>query len=309
MEKAGTKTVARELYQRRKTAVKMEQFCLTHERERQRRQQAMLFANVAERYLAWAAEHRPRSLRFRRICIANLLPTFGQKPLAAIGRSDIERYFRQRLQGGVTPATVNRDREVLSHLFSMAQRWKLIEHNPVSGTDRYTEHNENPRPLTREEEAQLFAVLPERYHAIVTLALHTGLRLNELRTQRWEHVDLAAGTLRVTMPKSKKHEVLPLNAAAFALLAGLPQQSEVLFPDMPRNMSSNFVYHVRKAGMDDITFHCLRDTYISRLAPHVSVPTLMQLARHRSLVTTQRYLKIDDAHLRDAVEKLVPMEP
>jgi integrase len=55
-----------------------------------------------------------------------------------------------------------------------------------------------------------------------------------------------------------------------------------------------------------VTFHCLRDTYISRLAPHVSVPTLMRLARHRSLSTTQRYLKFDEDHLREAVERIVP---
>jgi hypothetical protein len=39
------------------------------------------------------------------------------------------------------------------------------------------------------------------------------------------------------------------------------------------------------------------------------VPTLMRLARHRSFVTTQRYLKLDEAHLRDAVVKLLPAEP
>jgi integrase len=55
-----------------------------------------------------------------------------------------------------------------------------------------------------EEEAQLFAVLPGHYHAVVTLALHTGLRLGERRTQTWRDVDLATGTLRVTWPESKK---------------------------------------------------------------------------------------------------------
>jgi len=55
----------------------------------------------------------------------------------------------------------------------------------------------------------------------------------------------------------------------------------------------------------DITFHCLRDTFVSRLATRVSAPTLMTLARHRNFSTTQRYLKVSDRHLRDAVEGLI----
>src|SRR5437870_11481482 len=189
-EKIGPKSLARMMYEKRRVAVKVERYCLTEDRERQRRAQAVLFANVAERYLAWATEHRPRSLRFRTICVNNLLPTFGPKSLSTISRSDVERYLRRRLQSGVTPGTVNRDREVLSHLFSMAMRWGLVERNPVTGTNRYTEHSENPRPLTHEEETRLMAILPERYKPIVTLAINTGLRLNELVTQRWADVDL-----------------------------------------------------------------------------------------------------------------------
>lgn len=49
---------------------------------------------------------------------------------------------------------------------------------------------------------------------------------------------------------------------------------------------------------------CLRGTYISRLAPHVSTPTLMALARHRDYRTTRRYVQVDGSHLRAAVERL-----
>lgn len=60
-----------------------------------------------------------------------------------------------------------------------------------------------------------------------------------------------------------------------------------------------------KAGLPgEITFHCLRDTYISRLAEHVTTPTLMALARHRDYRTTRRYVQVDGAHLRAAVERL-----
>jgi integrase len=180
-----------------------------------------------------------------------------------------------------------------------------VAHNPVKATDRLPVRNEHPRPLTPDEEARLFAAVPTHYHPWMMLALHTGLRLGELRAQRWEDVDLAGSTLEVTQPKSGKREVLPLNDVAFSVLAGLPQTSERVFPGIPVKLISLFCRYVRKATLPtDIHFHCLRDTYISRLAPHCTVPTLMALARHRNYQTTQRYLKIDDQRLRDVVQVL-----
>jgi integrase len=74
---------------------------------------------------------------------------------------------------------------------------------------------------------------------------------------------------------------------------------------MPKRLSDTFVHYCRKAGLDDVSFHDLRDTFISRVAEHCNVPTLMRLARHRNYQTTQRYLKLDDQHLRHIVEQLV----
>ena len=81
--------------------------------------------------------------------------------------------------------------------------------------------------------------------------------------------------------------------------------ADVIFPDMPASMSTMFKRLAKKAGLPaDITFYCLRDTYISRLAPYCTGPILMALARHQQFRSTQRYLKIEDRHLRQAVERL-----
>jgi integrase len=304
MEKVGPKSLARTLYQQRKVAVKTDRFCLMHAREAQRRAQEGVFSAVVVRYLAWSHEQRPRSIGFRKTALKHLCGYFGDTPLQDITRTDVERYQRTRQRADLTPATINRERSVLSHLFTMAQRWGLVEPHPVRGTARYAEENESPRPISPEEEARLFAALPAHYHPIITLALRTGLRLGELRAQLWRDVDLTTGTLRVTRPKSKRIEVLPLNATTFALLAALPQKGATLFPDMPSKMSDNFIKHAKKAGRTDVTFHCLRDTFISRLTPHCTTPTLMALARRRDYRTTWRYVQVDGEHLRQTVERI-----
>ena len=124
--------------------------------------------------------------------------------------------------------------------------------------------------------------------------------------QTWRDVDLPTGSLAVGRPKSKQHETIPLNSTAFSLLAELKQEGPLLFPRLPKRMSDLFIRYVKKAGLKDVTFHCLRDTYISRLAPYCSTPTLMALARHRDYRTTRRYVRVDGDHLRQAVENLVP---
>ena len=305
-EKIGPKSLARMVYHKRKVAVKTEEYCLTQDREKQRRAQPALFRDVARRYLTWSKDCRPRSYSFRKTALVHLVGVFDITPLQEITRAKVEAYQRRRQQDGVRPGTVNRERSVLSHLFTRAQAWGLVEHNPVRGTDRFEEGNERPRPISQEEEFRLFAVIPEHYKPVVTLALNTGLRLGELRTQTWRDVDLATSTLRVTRPKSKKQEVLPLNSTAFAVLAALPQESPLLFPHLPKKLSDLFIKYVRKAGLENVTFHCLRDTYISRLAPHCTTPTLMALARHRDYRTTRRYVQVDGDHLRQTVERLVP---
>lgn len=305
MEKIGPKSLAREVYQQRRVAVKTEDFCLEQERERRRREQWELFRDVSQRYLDWSKEHKPRSYQFRVSALKHLVANFGAKSLSEIARSDVEAYLVRRQRDGARPGTINRERSVLSHLYNKAQDWELVQANPVSRTQKLPEDNENPRPIKPEEEAQLFAMLPEHYKPFVTLALHTRLRLGELRAQAWQDVDLVSGTLTVTQPKSGKREAIPLNSVAFAVLAELEQEGPLLFPNLPKKLSDLFIRYTRKAGLTGVTFHCLRDTYISRLASGNSTPVLMALARHRDYRTTRRYVQVDGAHLREAVETLV----
>ncbi len=302
-EKIGPKSLALTEYQKRKVAVKTQGYCLTQARQ----DRPTLFSVAEDKYLAWARKERPRSVTFRETALVHLTARFGTKTLNAITRADVEAYLTSRRDEGAAPATVNRERSVLSHMFSKALTWGLAKGNPVTGTERQKEANEKPRPLSPDEEARLFAVLPAHYKPFVTLALHTGLRLGELRHQAWRDVDLPGGTLRVTQPKSGKPETLPLNATARAVLAGLERTSPLVFPALPKKLTDLFKRYVEKAKLPkEITFHCLRDTYISRLAAHVSTPTLMTLARHRDYRTTRRYVQVDGKHLRDAVECLNP---
>lgn len=304
-EKIGTaKGIARDFYAKRKLQVKTEGYCLTEAKGQQAREKPTLFRDVAKRYLLWAEQERPRSLVFRQCAMKHLLAAFGSRPLSEIDAEAMESYIAVRRAEGAAPATINRERTVIGHTFKKAATWKLTQVNPIAGTDPLEEPEGKPRPITPDEEARLFSVLPMRYHPFTRLAIHTGLRLGELRSQAWKDIDLEQRKLTVTRPKSKKLERLPLNAVARAVLVSLERTGPVVFPGIPKRFSDRFVVYAKRAGLPDVTFHCLRDSFISRIAPLVSAAVLMQLARHRDLRTTRRYLGFEDAALMAAVEKL-----
>lgn len=303
-QKIGPKGLAKAEYQRRKVAVRTGDYCLTRAQAARRENRPTLLADAASRYLAWAKQEYPRSYTFREKALKHLVGAFSSKALEEISTSDVEEYQISRHDEGAAPGTVNRERAVLSHLFKKAVSWKLAKENPVLGTSKLEEPEGKPRPLTSDEEARLFTVLPYHYKPVVTLALHTGLRLGELRAQRWADVDLPAGVLTISRPKSRKPESLPLNQTARGVLAALERTDPLIFPALPKKLSDLFIRYARKAGLRDMTFHCLRDTFISRLAPHVTTPTLMALARHRDYRTTRRYVQVDGDYLRAAVERI-----
>lgn len=115
---------------------------------------------------------------------ARPLKTFFEgKRLRDITPMEIEKYKQQRLNTTTlhkrkrSPATVNRELQVLSKVFSMAYDNGLVETNPMRRVHRLREALARERYLSDEEEKRLFAILVGRrahVRSIVVVALHTG---------------------------------------------------------------------------------------------------------------------------------------
>jgi integrase len=67
------------------------------------------------------------------------------------------------------------------------------------------ESNHIGRALTEEEEARLLSACESNalLRTVVSLALHTTLRKNEIRTLRWSQIDLVGRTLTVGRTKTE----------------------------------------------------------------------------------------------------------
>jgi hypothetical protein len=168
---------------------------------------------------------------------------------------------------------------------------------------------------------------------VVSLALNTALRKNEIRTLRWQQIDLLARTLTVGRTKTEggSGRTIPLNSVAYAAVvrwasripkakpdyfvfpsceaAGIEREhpdTERIDPSRPiTSWRSAWRRALKDAGLG-IRFHDLRHTCITKLAKgRASEQTLMSIAGHLSRKMIEHYSHIRLAAKRAALDAIV----
>lgn len=144
----------------------------------------------------------------------------------------IEKFKQDRLktksQRGTpfSAASVNHELALLSNIFTIARKNRLLAENPGLGVKKLEVDNERERYLTYDEESRLIAQLTGRrshLRSIMAIALHTGMRRGALLALRWQEVDFARKLITITKGKSKntKMYVVLMNETVRAGLAAL----------------------------------------------------------------------------------------
>jgi len=176
-----------------------------------------------------------------------------------------------------------------------------------------------PRGLEPGQASRLLAgcdrrtTLGRRDFAILTLLLRLGLRRGEVARLEFGDVDWRAGEI-VICGKGSRQERLPLpadvgEAVAGYLRRGRPAsaQGRCVFvrvkaphrPLTPGGITQVVVSAAKRAGLGEITAHRLRHTAATEmLRAGATLPEVGQVLRHRSLLTTAIYAKVDREALR-----------
>jgi integrase len=119
------------------------------------------------------------------------------------------------------------------------------------------------------------------------------MRRGELLSLRWEHVDLQAQTAFLPNTKNGDSRTVPLSSVAIQVLASLPRHiSGVVIPVKFFTLDAAFKRARKRAGLDDVRFHDLRRTAITRMAE--KLPNVIELAAvsgHKSLMVLKRYYR------------------
>ena len=268
---------------------------------------------VVDYFDYYAANHRPKSTRRHRTSWGSVGPVLGNKKLSDIKPIDIERYRRKRQQDGRSDVTINRELSFLRNLFNMAIKWDRATTNPVREVKFAKEDNGRIRFLTRDEEERLLAACKKPLKPVVVTAIHTGFRVSELLSLTWSDVDFERRRVQVRAAYAKNGESrsIPMNEVLTGTLEAIRISDGAVFRNRTgapyRCIRTAFENAVKRAEIDDFTFHDLRHTFASRLVmAGVDLPTVKQLMGHKDIEMTLRYSHLSDDHVQRAVDALVP---
>jgi len=279
-----------------------------------RRRGRIRFTEFSKIFIDDYAKNVKRSWRSDKSRLGILGPYFKDTYLDEVTPLMIQKCLAWRLKSGNSKSTANRYLALLKKLFSLAIEEGYLETNPGAKIKKSSEKDLlKERVLTEDEETRLKSASYPVLRSIISVALHTGMRLQEILSLRWAQVDLAEMMLTVERTKSGKPRTIPLNAALHGelqRLRSLDGRSPFVFPNPKTGkplttVKTAFRAACRRAGISGLRFHDLRHTFGSRLVEKgADIETVRSLLGHASIVVTQRYVHSTDERRRTAVEKL-----
>lgn len=310
-EKAGTKSLALDLFRRRKTEVR--QGVKFPETMRQR--DTRLKDLVADYLEALRASQVKTADEIERR-LTDLVGILGNVEAKTIKAADLER-LKIKLTPGIRktirkPATINHYLQDLKAVFHKAVKADRLDRNPFLGVEPLPVNNKRARELTPEEEFRFFRSVPQKPPAIqpyFRFLLETGARAGEACDLTWPAILWADGVAELPETKAGEKQYLVLSNAVLAILKALPRNGPYVFcwpngrPFAVDYTTRVFLRTARHARIEDLRQHDLRHAFaIRRLRGGANLVAVSGLLRHASTKMSERYLHITRADLRAAVE-------
>lgn len=243
-----------------------------------------------------------------------ILPLWGNLKANSIKHSDVAALHRK--VGGEFPYEANRMVEMLSKIFSLAERWGFVPEdfkNPAKNVEYFKEEKRDRWVTPKELPKIMEAVDKEEIYpsAAIWLYLLTGARKTEILQSKWENVDLERRELRIPDTKAGRVHYLPLSQPAIEILNNLPRMkgNPYVLPGLKEkshlvNIDKPWRRIRKAAGVEDVRLHDLRRTVGSWLAQSGnSLHLIGKVLNHSSQSTTAVYARFAQDQVRDALEQ------
>jgi integrase len=241
------------------------------------------FEEFAKKYLVHkkSALEKCSYLRVQGSTDGFLIPQFGKMKLAEIRPRDIQVFVDERAQAKIgkgdkarkiAPATVHRDLQTLKGIFSLAVDWDYLLANPASKI-RFRKYEwRKQHILTMEEQNRLYDAfqLNERRHYladIVTVALYTGMREDELLRLKWADVnrsvaEITVRSTNVNPTKGKTTRGVPMTTKVKATLAKLYMEAMAQVKEAVEKEATEKGEPVSSKGIADAVQARLQGRYV-----------------------------------------------
>ena len=276
-------------------------------------------ADLAERF---DEEHiavrlKPRTAKeYRRNLKLFIVPTLGRLKVAEVTRADVARLHHEFRD---TPYQSNRNLEIVSKMFNLAEMWGLRSDgsNPCRHVKKYKEEKRE-RYLSADELARLGEVLRECEQEgvesastinLIRLLMLTGCRLSEIQTLKWDYVDLDNWVFR--LPDSKTGaKIVHIGGAAVGVFGKIERLDDNPWVIPGKYANTHLQSPQRswrriraRADLDDVRIHDLRHTFASvAVSGGQGLPMIGKLLGHTQVQTTARYAHLATDPVKQAAD-------
>lgn len=249
--------------------------------------------------------------------LRTVIKHFGSITIGEINKKYLKDYIAKMLKEQTHIKSTFKAGTIARHFSSMAKVYKWyademevdISNHPFktsllpSGWDVKRE-----RRLSREEEKCLRARMHQAkngfvWQLLLTFAIETAARLQEMLYAKWDEIDLIAGVWRIPAKhcKTRKARAVPISYKALACLKILkvhasPEDDRIFHWFKTKDgCAGTFKYFTETIGLEDFRFHDLRHEGISRMVlfrRQLSIFEIMKIVGHSSLDMLNRYANL-----------------
>jgi integrase/recombinase XerD len=257
--------------------------------------------------------------------------------ITAMTLTDFQRwlFYQPTVKGTArTVASQNRVLSTIKSFFMFLVQEGYLAHNPAQGLRLSREPDALPKNVMTTDEARKIIEAPDthtlagyRDRTLLEVLYATGIRKAELRNLTVADVNLEEELLRVNRGKGKRDRVVPLSRIACQYLENYikairpellqGRQADTLFisvhPGKPigsHGVGVVIAKYVRLANVKKhVTCHLWRHTCATHLLKNnANLRHVQEMLGHKSLATTERYLRLTITDLKEAHRKFHPRE-
>ena len=211
-----------------------------------------------------------------------------------VTKAHIREWRNKRLET-VQGSTVNREWNLLSHIFSMARdEYEYISVSPFTGVRRPKDNPDRDRLISDSEIEQLRVVsgfdgvtsklIKEKVFVAFLFAIETAMRAGEICNLTWDNVSREDRTAFLPKTKNGKSRTVALSSRAIELLGCLSKERhDKCFGLKSSQITANFTILVNKTLIENLNFHDTRHEAITRLAKKLPVLALARNTGHTDI--------------------------
>jgi integrase len=271
----------------------------------------------------------------------HIKPCLGGVKLANLSSLHLQKYYSEKMNGGLSAQTVKHHHRLISKILTDAVKWQKVIRNVAITVDAPKPKKVEMVTLDANQVSDLFKVAKEstQYYPIIFTAIHTGMRRGELLGLRWKDVDFERKVLYVSQtiqsvtglglitkePKNGKGRSVSMTNALEVFLKQhrLVQEENRKFfktnykdqdlvfaqvngnPIQPAELSRTFNKLIKKAGVPHVRFHDLRHTHATLMLKQEVHPKIVQerLGHSSITITLDTYSHVLPNMQREAVKR------